>query len=243
MKSISTQNLHLLPTPNKLQKTCLSLAVLDAIICPEKSSRYFRFHTDWNPYSSVFHSYNGIADHMHIFFSDVGIFINGFASESVMNCGKETNRPPLVNSFCNFFSFWEQESETSLHLWEGLTTNLPACFHEFLVNDPVKKIGSTFCIWKENSSENWQMGDVTFPEDDYLDGSEELMMLLDGSPETYLLWASEFYDLPEIPPYYIEYIYLHRIIDYDIVRAINPEFTNWHQLVDELDAMNYPHEL
>ncbi|GLB52601.1 hypothetical protein NBRC110019_16410 [Neptunitalea chrysea] len=180
---------------------------------------------------------------MHIYFSDFGTFINGFASESVMNCQKKINHPTKLNSLCRLFTFGSNETQTHLPLWDGLTTNLPVYFHEFLLNDPLHSIGSTFCIWNINHKDTWRIGDIAFPEDGYSDGSEELMVLLDGSPKTYLTWASEYYDLHEFDLYYLEYIYDHRIIDYAIVRAINPEFTHWYQLKKELDWIGYPNEL
>ena len=143
MFELSTQNLSLLPSSKKLKDLCKSISTLEAIISPEWGDRYYSYNNQWSETEEVFELRDGQGDQMLILFDYKGVIINGFAHESIMN------------------------------KWKGVIEQVPKEFQEFIYEEPVKSIGTTFCIWKMNSDEKWQIGDIEFPEDNYLDGSAE----------------------------------------------------------------------
>jgi hypothetical protein len=58
---------------------------------------------------------------------------------------------------------------------QKLTTNLPSNFDEFIFGEPVKTIGTTFCLWT-TEQKNWQTGQI----ENYEDNSEEMLKIFDG---------------------------------------------------------------
>ena len=76
----------------------------------------------------------------------------------------------------------------------GITSIAAFKDNEFIFGEPVKSIGTTFCIWQIQTDNNWRIGKVKLPNDDYKDGSIDLLQLLDGKPLTYKNWAEEYYE-------------------------------------------------
>jgi hypothetical protein len=70
---------------------------------------------------------------------------------------------------------------------------LPEVFNAFIFGEPVKTIGTTFCIWTTTDN-NWTTGQLEFTNDNYKDGSSDLLFLLDGKAMTYKTWAEEYYE-------------------------------------------------
>ena len=119
-----------------------------------------------------------------------------------------------------------------------VTRGLPACFDEFLFGEPVHSIGTTFCLW--NTPEHgWQTG-ILGSEDD---GSEELLFMLDGRPETYVEWANEYYgedtDRKPIDPAAVAQIYQGATLTKALVLAIVDELDDWAQLEADLQVIGY----
>ena len=124
---------------------------------------------------------------------------------------------------------------------QQLTRGLPAVFDDFLFGEPVNSIGTTCCLWY-TPAHNWQTG-VLGPEDD---GSEELLFIFDGQPATYAEWATEYYtdetDRPPVPVGAVAAVYRHEPLTKALVRAINPELTDWVALATELQEIGYAYD-
>jgi len=124
---------------------------------------------------------------------------------------------------------------------------LPKVFHEFIFGEPVKSIGTTFCIWYTPSDSNWVTGQIEFPKDDYKDGSSDLLKLLDGQATTYKQWAEDYYeeefDARELKLAAVEKIYQKNIITKELVLDINPDLENFENLKSDLNEIGYPHEI
>ena len=80
---------------------------------------------------------------MHILFSEDGCAINGFAHE------------------------YDQQDKAKL------TYNLLAIFDHFIFGEPVKSIGTTFCLWT-TELKNWQVGQL----ESFEDNSEEMLKVI-----------------------------------------------------------------
>ncbi|HMI78856.1 MAG TPA: hypothetical protein VK484_08680 [Ferruginibacter sp.] len=70
-----------------------------------------------------------------------------------------------------------------------LTTNLPTIFNDFIFGEPVASIGTTFCLWT-TELKNWQVGQLENLEDN----SEEMLNIFDGQPQTYIDWATDYFE-------------------------------------------------
>jgi hypothetical protein len=70
-----------------------------------------------------------------------------------------------------------------------LTHNLPVIFNDFIFGEPVTSIGTTFCLWT-TELKNWQVGQL----ENFEDNSEEMLNIFDGQPQTYVDWATEYFE-------------------------------------------------
>ncbi len=122
-----------------------------------------------------------------------------------------------------------------------VTRGLPACFDDFIFGEPVNSIGTTFCLWY-TPAHGWQTG-VVENEDD---GSEELLFMLDGNPETYADWADEYYgeetgrspmDVASVAK-----IYRGETLTKVIVLGVVDELEDWSQLQEDVQAIGYPYD-
>jgi hypothetical protein len=122
-----------------------------------------------------------------------------------------------------------------------VTRGLPGFFDDFIFGEPVNSIGTTFCLWY-TPEHGWQTG-VVENEDD---GSEELLFMLDGNPETYAEWADEYYgEETERSPMDVEAvakIYRGETLTKAIVLGIVDELEDWQQLEVDLQAIGYPYD-
>ena len=56
------------------------------------------------------------------------------------------------------------------------------------------------------------------------DGSADLLGILDGDPETYRSWATDYYER-EISPKIVRAIYEHQTLSNELITSLNPELT------------------
>ncbi len=248
MNKLSTENLNLLPNPIELQKICKSVSALEAIICPDWEYRYYSYQKDWSETEEFCEMRNGQGDQMLIVFSNKGTCINGFAHESEMNGWRnipiEEKKSILEKLFVS-----KKETKTKLTqiVQKGVLGDLPAVFNEFIFGEPVKSIGTTFCIWQTETDDNWKIGKVDLPKDDYKDGSSDLLQLLDGNPSTYKNWAEEYYeeefDSRALKLELVEKIYDGTVITKELVLELNPELDDFEQLKSDLNEIGYEHKI
>ena len=124
---------------------------------------------------------------------------------------------------------------------------MPNEFHNFIFGEPVKSSGTTFCVWRKSSDAKWNVGQIEYPNDDYLDGSNDLLQLLDGNPSTYKNWAEEYYEESfensELKLELVENVFNNTIITKKLINQINPELDDYIQLKSDLDEIGYEHKL
>ena len=248
MNKLSSENLNLLPNPSELKKICKSISALESIICPEWEYRYYSYQKDWSDTEEFCEMRNGQGDQMLITFSNIGTCINGFAHESEMNGWKNI---PIgeKKSFTEKLFGLKKEIKTELTqiIPKGVVDNLPKVFNEFIFGEPVKSIGTTFCIWKTETDDNWKIGKVDLPKDEYKDGSTDLLHLLDGKPLTYKNWAEEYYEENfeenELKLELVEKIYDGTIITKELVLELNPELDDFEKLKSDLNEIGYEHKI
>ena len=207
---ISTKDYSLLPDRKTLQAICKAISVLDAIISQEWEYRYYSYNCEWAENEEFCEMRNGSGDQMLILFRQDGCVINGFAHE------------------------FEQDDKRKL------TTNLPSIFDEFIFGEPVKTIGTTFCLWTTEQGK-WTTGQV----ENYDDNSEEMLNIFDGNPQTYVDWATDYFEdcyiESGIPLDIVTKIYNGQALTKEMVLAIVDELEDWEQLEADLNEINYPY--
>ncbi len=218
MNKLSTKNLEKLVNPAKLKELCKAISVLAAIICPDWEFRYYSYQENWSKNEELFEMRDGQGNHILILFQEDGICINGFDVKSGIN---------ILDSSI-------QQIKTEL------IDELPEQFNEFIYEEPVKSIGTTFCIWSING-ENWKTGDIKLPKDNCNDALNNLLEILDGNPISYRNWAEEYYEC-ELNIEYIEDIYKGDILSKEKVIGINQNFEDYEQLEEDLAEIGYNYD-
>jgi len=244
MNKPSTENLSSLISPQKLQQLCKSIATLEAIVCPEWEYRYYSYQKDWSETEEFCEMRDGQGDYMLILFSEVGVCINGFAHESQLNGWSKVANKKISSFFDGLFGKSTSNSKLRLDVSASILENLPLQFHEFIYGEPVKSIGTTFCIWSTSDKKKWELGKLNLPNDNYKDGSSDLLKLLDGNPKTYKTWAEEYYEDEEFEEIflklgYVEYIYQGKELTKDLVLQINPNIESFSHLEKDLNQIGY----
>lgn len=246
MTKISTRNLAQLPDIETLRRLCRSLATLDAIISEDWESRYYSYNRFWHKdrQEEFFQMRDGSGDEFQIMFSPAGCVINGLANESVMNkwIEKEVEAKSFKEKLSGMFGGRKTVSEQVI--WKGVVDSVPAEFQEFIFGEPVKSIGTTFCIWRKTGDTQWHIGNIDFPKDHaYGDGSADLLYILDNDPQTYRKWALEYYEETfaeqKLKLESVKHVYEHKPITRKIARQINPGIEDFEALRKELDEIGY----
>lgn len=191
--------------------------MLDAILCPEWSFRYYSFNSSWDVDEQLGSMRDGSGDHFFAHFSAAGCWVKGFAHESPMSPYREN--PPRP--------------------WPGILEAVPTEF-EACLREPAFSPGDvTFCIWRRCGDRGWQRGPVDYPPDQSdPDGSESLLSPLDGQPETYQVWAESYYER-EVSLEMVQHIFGHRPLTAKVVNRLNPD-VGLAGLESEIREIGYP---
>ena len=137
-----------------------------------------------------------------------------------------------INGFAHEY---EQQDKSKL------TNNLPAIFNDFIFGEPVTSIGTTFCLWT-TELKNWQVGQL----ESFEDNSEEMLNIFDGQPQTYINWATKYfeesYKESGIPLDTVTKIYSGQPLTKEMVLSIVDKLEDWEQLEKDLIEIDYPYD-
>lgn len=194
----------------KLQTICKAICVLDAILSQEWQYRYYSYNNKWTENEEFFEMRDGLGNQVLILFRQDGCVINGFAHK-----------------------YKQQEKQK-------LTRDLPSIFEEFIFGEPVKTIGTTFCVWT-TEQKKWKVGQIK----SYEDNSEEMLSIFDANPQTYIDWATEYFEESciesGIPLETVTKIYAKQTLTKEMVLSIVEELEDWEQLKTDLNEIGYPY--
>ena len=214
---ISTRDLSQLPDADGLRRLLQSLAMLDAILCPESQYRYYSFNAAWAGGEKTGSMRDGCGDDFRAHFGAAGCWLKGFAHESLMSPCRV--RPPAV--------------------WPGVLDGVPAEFAGCLREPAFAIEATTFCVWRRWGDPALQTGPVAFPPGHPdPDGSAARLSALDGRPESYRDWAADYYER-EVPLAAVAHVYAHRPLTGEFVARLNPE-ASLDELTAEVGEIGYP---
>ena len=211
---LTSQNLSSLPDIQKLKQICKSISALELIMEQEWEIRYYSYNPSWDVDEEVFEMKNGCGEEMLILFNKHGAVISGINNE--------------------YFD-WEADSPKI----ENLAKGLPKQFDDFIYNEPIKSIKSTFCIWRTVVDSEWQTGETIDP-----DGSEDILYLLDCDPKKYVEFCEDYYE-KKIPLDIVERIYQGEPISLEMIHELNDELDDEDIKIikNELEEIKYPNTL
>jgi len=212
MPGPSTRNLLQLPGVISLKRLLQSVAMLDAVICPEWEYRHYSFNAKWAAGEMMGSMRNGQGDDFFALFNRHGVFIKGFDHESMV----ASLRLP------------------SEQFYRDLPHQFSACCSEPAFSPELV----TFCMWRLFEEPEWSRAKITLPPSEDSDGSAHLLAILDCSPETYLRWATEYYE-SEVSAQAVIAVYEHRALTEEIVAALNP-MCSLTSLREDIAEIGYP---
>ncbi|MEN2413995.1 hypothetical protein [Flavobacterium mesophilum] len=131
---------------------------------------------------------------------------------------------------------------------ENLLQGIPEIYNDFIFGEPASSTIINFCLWTNNEGE-WKTGKIAVKDD----GSEELLNIFDGNPQTYADWALEYFfdgtqDEDEDEDYYkarptsiapISQIYQGKKLTKEMVLQLDKNFDDWERLGEDLDEIGY----
>jgi len=211
--SLSTAAPERLPDIEELRRLTKSIAMLDAIICPEWEYRYYSYNSKWGPGEEMASMRNGSGDDWFLLFDRHGAALKGFAHEY-----------PLAGDA----SFAARIQE-----------KVPSVFASFLKEPAFSMNMATFCMWRSHTDTSWS---VVSPSNGRIppgaDGSAALINILDGDPTTYQAWAVDYYER-EIPLDAVQAVYGHRVLSKKLITSLNSERAVSDVTADALE-IGYP---
>jgi hypothetical protein len=197
----STRDPETLCHPGELLRRCVSLALVDAIMSPDWQFRYYSFDGAWGESSMVASMRDGSGDDLFIAFGADGVFIKGYAHEAPMS-------PCAVGR--------------DGKVWPGIYDGVPKILHDFRDEPAFSRDNVTFCLWWEAKHPGWRVGVRTFPTTHDPDGSEDVLAIYDGKPETYVAWARDYYET-QVALDAVAAIYRQEALTEGLVRRLNAE--------------------
>jgi hypothetical protein len=212
----STRDLTGMPDVGGLRRLSQSLAMLDAVLCPEWEYRYHSFNSKWAAGEMMASMRDGSGDDYFILFKGAGAIMKGFAHESAA---------------------WRKALELGRPL-PGVLDGVPDVFASFLSEPAFSMDETTFCLWRRSTDSAWQTGAIDSLEGEDPDGSAELLRLLDGDPEGYRAWAESYFETA-VARSAVDHIFTHRPLTEDVVMSLNPNLS-LAALVADATEIAYP---
>jgi hypothetical protein len=213
---ISTHDLSQLPHIAHLKAISQSLAMLDAILCPEWGYRYYSFNAHWSDDEMMASMRNGSGDEYFILFTPAGAIIKGFAHEAPMT--PYAFDPP--------------------HVWPGVLETVPSVFAAFLTEPAFIIEDTTFCVWRTYQDSVWQRGTIEFPDHPDPDGSQDLLAILEGAPQTYQAYAEMNYERSLNLDAVIR-VYNHQPLTNALIEALKPD-RSFADIAAAQEEIGYP---
>lgn len=132
---------------------------------------------------------------------------------------------------------------------KNITEGLPKIYDEFIFGEPVSSTGTNFCLWT-NENGNWEVS----KKENLEDGSDTLLYIFDGNPQTYIDWAIDYFfdgtqdevdeDYLKKPTSFIPVseIYQGKRLTKEMVFLLNENFDDWDRLKEDLIKIGYDYD-
>jgi hypothetical protein len=211
-----------LPGPATLRAWSVSMAALDAVLCPEREYRLYSYDAAYADGEAMASMDNGAGDTYAILFTPAGVLVRGFDHEAPLS--PFTQDPPAP--------------------FPGLLESVPARLADTLGAAPYVLDGVplvTVLLWRLTDAPGWTVAPVEYPrtwDEQHLDvdGARWLFSGLDGDPDTYVDHARDYFERA-VDRALVEHFFSHSVATAEIVRALGADPA---AVLPELHAMGYP---
>lgn len=211
-----------LPEIAVLRDHCRAVAMLEAILSPEWSDRYYSFDASWAPGEDMASMRDGSGNDYSIVFGPAGAYARGFDHESPMSPYRLNPPSP----------------------WPGLFDHVPGPLRHNITEPAFGDANSvprvTVCFWRETSDRHWRTGDLALPDaSDDPDGAARLFPLLrDRTPEAYAKFAEDYYER-DVDLDAVGHVLALRPLSPSVIAALDPDLTV-AALEDDRIEIGYP---
>jgi len=183
----------------ELQVHLRILALLDIILCDEEWLRYYTYEPAWAEGVSLVKVDDGSGNHMYVIFAPEGTIIKGFDHESELS----------------------PHAQEEYGVWPGMYDGMPAELMQHVQDDALEPEDVTFCYWRLVGDTNWTTGPVIVPEG-VDSGASWLLSTMYDTPEAYVDWANDYYEL-ELEAEDVREVFEGQVITAEIIARLNPE--------------------
>jgi hypothetical protein len=213
-----------LPAPRIVRRWSQSLAVLDVIMSTRRDYRCFSFDAEFGPGRALASMRDGSGNEYSITFTGDGTFVRGFDHESPLSPFIQS--PPALSP--------------------GLLTGLPGSLSA-VAQEPAFTLAGvplmTVALWRLAGEGQWHHGPISYPlnwESEYADpdGADWLFAQLDGHAESYLQYASDYFER-RLPAAAVTAVLEHSPLTAALISELNPARSQ-HDLTDDLMQIGYP---
>ncbi|MFJ3821501.1 hypothetical protein [Streptomyces nodosus] len=212
-----------LPGISIVRNRSRAMAMVDAIMSPDRESRFYSFDARWSPTEEMASMRDGCGNDYSIVFSPAGVYARGFDHESPMSPYRLV--PPAP--------------------WPGLFDGIPEAFLPQVTDPAFCDIDgmprATVCFWREEADAKWKCGAIdALPEGAKDDGSAEWLfdVLLGGRPEAYRQFAEEYYEVA-VSLEAVRHIYALRPLTQSVVSSLNSG-VDLAGLAEDMAQIGYP---
>lgn len=206
-----------LPTPEELERRCLAMSALDAVLSPESHYRFFTFDPALAAQTRMASMRDGCGDCYNVIFGPFGSVVRAFDHEDELSpWGRPGGRidPAILRGF-------------------------PAPLRSVIDDPAFRTEGAhdtdlTFCTWWPSDASSWTTGPVEG------DGGAAWMLevALDGTPVGYCSFAADYYAVL-LSPGSVAPFYELRPATTEMITALDSQ-AETASIVADLAAMGYP---
>ncbi|MFN3151102.1 hypothetical protein [Bremerella sp.] len=187
-----------MPSIDALQRRIQQMAAITALFAVEYGEPRFAFYPKWAGGTQVGAIKNGSGDELFCHFTSAGCFIKGFAHESSMTPYR--HNPPK--------------------LWPGLLDGVPSAFEKSLKEPAFDIPATTFVIWQLANGSEWLTGRIDLSDDEYKDGSADLLEPLSFTHIEFTDWLEENYEV-EVDGSIVESVFNNRPLSEEEMLTLN----------------------
>ena len=211
--SPSTAHPEALADIEALCRRTQSLAMLDAMLCPEWLYRYYSFNSRWSEGAQMASMRDGCGNDWFLLFDEFGAALKGYDKESVL--AENGVFPATVQA------------------------SVPPGFASFLNEPAFSMQRASFCLWRRHTDSGWNvvaMDDAISRSSE--DGSLEMLRILDGNPLTYRDWAQDYYER-EVALDAVRAVYAFQPLTAELIAKLNPDLSLENVATDAIE-IGYP---
>ncbi len=205
-----------MPDIESLKTHMQRLAAITAVLSIEYGESEFGYDPNWRKKQQMAVYDNGCGDVVFMHFTTRGCFIKGFAHESSMSPYARADR----------------------QVYPGVLDSVPKEFNSSLKEPAFETEATTFALWRLVTDKAWSRGVYELPENDYGDGSQDLLEPITYSAKQFSDWLADNYET-EIAVEVVESVFDGEPLTKKAMSKLNPT-SPINEIVKAVGETGYP---